>query len=240
MSSISRFRPDIHCRIIGIVFLGGCIGTGLRYSLAQIPALGVDGFFHIGTFAANLIACCIYSGLSAYLYHSPWIETQRREYVNRGFGMGVCGGLSTMSTLGVETFTTLRSGTHSPVHSLVTLGFVYLLVSFLAGLIVASIGSWIGETIALTHESNTQPDEEIVQVKETTQTNKTVQTDTIMRTSTAPQNDTASQTNETEEDTNSAVDIQTKNNIQGNVRSTNDELNHSSTLNPTETTGDHQ
>lgn len=73
----------------------GCIGTALRYACSVIPDCGA---FHIGTFAANMAACFVYAALSAWLGGTRRTVGRAKEYVNRGCGMGMCGGLSTMST----------------------------------------------------------------------------------------------------------------------------------------------
>lgn len=142
MNSPAHAQPDIHWPLIGVVFLGGCVGTAARYAFAQIPAMGAEGFFHIGTLAANLLACVAYSSLSAFLFNASWITSKRKEYYNRGIGMGMCGGLSTMSTLGVESFLTMHD-------SSVAQSLGYLLPTFALGLAAAAFGAWIGSRIAL-------------------------------------------------------------------------------------------
>ena len=67
-------RVDLIC----VVFLGGCIGTALRYACSVIPDCGA---FHIGTFAANMAACFVYAALSA------WLGGTRQ---NRGTREGIC------------------------------------------------------------------------------------------------------------------------------------------------------
>ena len=74
---------------MGVVFVGGCIGTGLRYACSFIADYGA---FHFGTFTANMIACFAYATLSAWLGGSARLTGNAKEYVNRGFGMGLCGG----------------------------------------------------------------------------------------------------------------------------------------------------
>ncbi|WP_416241870.1 FluC/FEX family fluoride channel [Bifidobacterium dentium] len=44
--------------LMGVVFVGGCIGTGLRYACSFIADYGA---FHFGTFTANMIACFAYA-----------------------------------------------------------------------------------------------------------------------------------------------------------------------------------
>lgn len=134
----ARKLPDIHLDIVLVVFCGGAIGTAIRYAFAQIPAAGS---FHTGTFVANMLACFCYAGLTAYLAGSSRFDTRAKELTSRGLGMGVCGGLSTMSTLALEGFTAIRDGQ-------VAAGIAYLLVTFALGLVYASAGVWAGTHLA--------------------------------------------------------------------------------------------
>ena len=54
----------IRLDVVTVVFLGGCVGTGLRYASSSIADVGG---FHVGTFAANMVACFVYAALSAWL-----------------------------------------------------------------------------------------------------------------------------------------------------------------------------
>ena len=137
LSDMSR-QHVIRLDLMAVVFLGGCVGTGLRYALSTISEAGA---FHVGTFAANMIACFVYAALSAWLGGFTVLKDRAREYVNRGFGMGMCGGLSTMSTLAVEEFTLLRTG-------VVAGAIVYCLTTFVAGLVIAYAGARLGSALA--------------------------------------------------------------------------------------------
>ena len=123
-------RFDFIC----VVFLGGCIGTALRYACSGIPDYGV---FRIGTFAANMVACLVYAALSAWLGGTRRITGRAKEYVNRGYGMGMCGGLSTMSTLALEEFTMLHDGKAMDC-------VAYCCTTFIAGCLLAYVGARVG------------------------------------------------------------------------------------------------
>jgi CrcB protein len=106
--------------------------------MASLPVIGRQdanhiGSFHLGTFAVNMIACLCYAALVTYLTQAPWIHAKRRELISRAFGMGVCGGLSTLSTLALEVFTSLRGGNALEA-------VLYIVITFACGFIVALIG----------------------------------------------------------------------------------------------------
>lgn len=139
--------PFISPIIAGVVFLGGCVGTGVRYALSPLPVLGASsqttpGSFHLGTFIANMIACFCYAALVSYLAQAPWIPARRRELVSRSCGMGICGGLSTLSALALEVFLSLHAGS-------VFGALLYIVLTFAGGFVLALLGvrlaTWMAE-----------------------------------------------------------------------------------------------
>ncbi|PKV09401.1 FluC/FEX family fluoride channel [Bifidobacterium asteroides] len=125
--------PDMATALV--VILGGTLGTGCRYALSLLPSQ--SGPLHPGTLLANLIACAGYALLTAFLAGLPKsAHARRRQLTNKGLGMGLCGGLSTMSTLSLELVQGLSGG-----HIQATLA--YLLISFAGGLMV----SWAMATL---------------------------------------------------------------------------------------------
>ena len=64
----------IRLDVVTVVFLGGCVGTGLRYASSSIADVGG---FHVGTFAANMVACFVYAALSAWLGSSSLLTQTR-------------------------------------------------------------------------------------------------------------------------------------------------------------------
>lgn len=144
-----RFNPLADVMIYVVVFVGGCIGTGMRYGLNQlIPAAesgAIASSFHLATFVANMAACFVYAALTAYVSQASWIRKRVRQLTSRGVGMGMCGGFSTLSAMVVEELTSLQQGHIA--------GFViYTSVSFAAGLLV----SWFGVRLGLVASAKRQ------------------------------------------------------------------------------------
>lgn len=144
-----RFNPLADVMIYVVVFVGGCIGTGMRYGLGQlIPAAesgAIASSFHLATFLANMAACFIYAVLTTYVAQASWIRKRVRQLTSRGVGMGMCGGFSTLSAMVIEELTSLQQGHIA--------GFlIYMLTSFVAGLLV----SWFGVRLGLAASAKRQ------------------------------------------------------------------------------------
>ena len=136
-----RFNPLSDAMIYLVVFVGGCVGTGMRYGLSvavpQAQAGAIASSFHVATFVANMAACFIYAALTAYMSQASWIRKRVRQLTSRGVGMGMCGGFSTLSAMVIEELASLRQG--------YVVGFaIYMLVSFAGGLAVAWYGTRLG------------------------------------------------------------------------------------------------
>lgn len=130
--------PDMPTALV--VILGGALGTGCRYALSALP--GQSGPLHPGTLLANLIACAGYALLTALLAGLPKSpHARRRQLTNKGLGMGLCGGLSTMSTLSLELVQGLSGGQ-------VQATVAYLLVSFAGGLLASWAMAALGAHLA--------------------------------------------------------------------------------------------
>ncbi|MCH4160457.1 MAG: CrcB family protein [Bifidobacterium sp.] len=143
--------PFVSVTVAGVVFIGGSVGTGIRYAMASLPVLGTQGShsagsFHLGTFLVNMIACFCYAMLVSYLAQAPWILARHRELISRGFGMGVCGGLSTLSALALEVFSSLQDRN-------IIGASIYIVLTFVAGFACA-LGGVRLSTWLLDHHQN--------------------------------------------------------------------------------------
>lgn len=150
------------------VFLGGCLGTAVRYGLSLIPGLSAH---HSATLLANLLASFIYAALASFLAgtwaKTRWRDPHQKEIIDRTFGMGFCGGLSTMSTLAWESVQGFlgTAGTAGAIGSAgsasakalaasgaakPTVALAYLTATFACGLVCSYIGACLGARIGWT------------------------------------------------------------------------------------------
>ncbi|KFI96842.1 fluoride efflux transporter FluC [Bifidobacterium stellenboschense] len=134
----AQFNPLADGMIYLVVFVGGCVGTAMRYALslllpAPAAAHGFFSAFHTATFLANMIACLIFAFVSTYMSQAAWIRKRVRQLASRGIGMGMCGGFSTLSAMVIEELTSIHADQIG--------GFLfYMFASFAGGLIVAATG----------------------------------------------------------------------------------------------------
>ncbi|NMN01818.1 fluoride efflux transporter FluC [Bifidobacterium panos] len=148
----AQFNPLADGMLYLVVFLGGCLGTAMRYGMTQLfpqqqPASqGMLSAFHTATFCSNMIACFIFAALTEYVSQASWIRKRTRQLTSRGVGMGMCGGFSTLSAMVIEELTAIRGGQIASC-------ICYTLASFICGLLVAAVGVRFASALALRHMS---------------------------------------------------------------------------------------
>ncbi|WP_404431646.1 CrcB family protein [Sutcliffiella horikoshii] len=118
------------------VILGGAIGTFLRYAIT----LATDDFaFPVGTLLVNLVGSFVLGAFTG------WIMRRKvKEYMKVGFGIGLCGGFTTMSTLAADVFMLEAQST-------IFITTIYLFSSIVGGLLLAFLGLILGHSFSKKH-----------------------------------------------------------------------------------------
>ena len=139
--------PHRSWRLLGLVALGGAIGTGVRAALAAaFPA--VDGISWT-VFAINVVgALCLGVLLGRLALRGP--DEGRRRTVRLFVGTGVLGGFTTYSTLADDTARLLDVGRWGA-------GSGYALLSVVAGLLAAALGAWLAGRAGSTRTRTADP-----------------------------------------------------------------------------------
>ena len=129
----ARFNPLADGLMYVVVFVGGFVGVGCRHALDMLlPSVGGTPFV-VGTFVSNMVACFLFAMLTEFMATASWLRRRVRQVVSRGVGLGLLGGLSTMSGVMLETM----EGLHER-HIASALG--YLAGNFAGGLLTATAG----------------------------------------------------------------------------------------------------
>lgn len=142
----AKFNPLADGLMYLVVFVGGMFGTAMRYLLwlAWPSAASNHGLlmaFHPSTLVANLLACFMFAVLVSYMSQAVWVKKRTRQLTNGGFGMGLCGGFSTLSAMMVEDITSMHSHAYRGF-------FLYTLCTFVLAFGFAWFGTWLGLRLA--------------------------------------------------------------------------------------------
>jgi fluoride exporter len=114
-----------------IVFLGGGLGSIVRYFISTLFNSSDKTIFPLGTFITNILSCVLV-GLLAGLVSKNIIDERLRLLLMTGF----CGGFSTFSTYILESNTLILQQNH-------TTFLAYVFGSIILGLFSCILGIWI-------------------------------------------------------------------------------------------------
>ena len=124
-----------------IVFIGGGMGTVMRFLVSKIIPYSGKGF-PWSTFCANLIGCLLIGLLIGYFLRYS-IENQSSLVLFATIGF--CGGFTTFSTFAQENLAFIRSGNYSMflIYSFISLSVGILMVYL--GILIQKYLHWIFE-----------------------------------------------------------------------------------------------
>ena len=112
-----------------LVFLGGGIGTVLRFIISKLITHNDRGF-PWSTFSANLIGCFIIGLISGYFSKT---SSSNQSDIILFATVGICGGFTTFSTFAYENLNFLKSGDY-------IFFITYTLGSFILGILMVYFG----------------------------------------------------------------------------------------------------
>ena len=116
------------------VFIGGGLGSILRYFISVLFIKHVSHSFPFGTFVVNLIGCLFIGFILALSFHKPNLcGSSFLLFLTVGFA----GGFTTFSTFSYEAFALIKNA-ETPT------AVLYIALSVLLGLIAVYIGTLLG------------------------------------------------------------------------------------------------
>lgn len=89
------------------IFIGGGLGSLARFLTGKLSSSIFPTDFPVGTMLSNVLACIILASIT--LFYS---KSTQFDWIQPLILVGFCGGFSTFSTFGNETFELMDSGNH--------------------------------------------------------------------------------------------------------------------------------
>ncbi|MRI02062.1 fluoride efflux transporter CrcB [Kriegella sp. EG-1] len=116
-----------------LVFLGGGVGSVLRYAIAK-SFNGYFQHFYLGTFLVNIIGCLIIGFILGL--------TAKNNFINDNYTLllatGFCGGFTTFSSFAFEKHTLLSAGEYFNFS-------IYTISSIVIGILAVVLGLWLSK-----------------------------------------------------------------------------------------------
>ncbi|MBS1950442.1 MAG: Fluoride ion transporter CrcB [Cytophagales bacterium] len=115
---------------IGIVFVGGGLGSMVRFVLGKWVNTLHTHHFPFGTLTVNIVACLIMGYVVGLADHRQIISASSRLFWTVGF----CGGFSTFSTFSAETLSLIQNGFQLSTVIYVMLSLAFCLAATFGGI----------------------------------------------------------------------------------------------------------
>ncbi len=117
-----------------LVFIGGGLGSAVRFSLGKWVASLHQHHFPYGTLVANILACFALGLIIGLADHKQLISPGARLFWTVGF----CGGFSTFSTFSSETISLIQQG-------FTFTSLLYIVLSLVLCITATYAGLYLGE-----------------------------------------------------------------------------------------------
>jgi fluoride exporter len=118
------------------IFLGGGIGSVVRFAIGKWISSLHSQQFPFGTLVANITACVILGFVIGLADHKQIISPATRLF----WAVGFCGGFSTFSTFSAETISLIQNGFHLSTA-------LYIIGSLLFCITATYAGLYLGEQV---------------------------------------------------------------------------------------------
>ena len=120
-------------KAVVLIFIGGGLGSVVRYLLNRWVMALHQINFPLGTLAVNIVACFVLGLIIGLADHKQYLSADTRLF----WAIGFCGGFSTFSTFSAEALALFQQPA-------VTTGMIYILASVLLCLVAVVSGIWLG------------------------------------------------------------------------------------------------
>jgi fluoride exporter len=119
-------------RDVILIFIGGGLGSAVRFAIGKWIDSLHDYHFPYGTLMANVLACTILGAVIGLADYKQVISPQARLF----WAVGFCGGFSTFSTFSAETISLIQNGLHLS-------GLLYVVVSIILCITTTFLGMYV-------------------------------------------------------------------------------------------------
>ncbi len=118
-----------------LVFIGGGVGSALRYIISNTYNSAFPSFF-LGTFLVNSIGCLLMGLIIGLSFKGNFLSHQQTLLLTTGF----CGGFTTFSAFAFEKYELLNTG--AIMHFA-----LYLFSSIITGIVAVALGIWLAKIL---------------------------------------------------------------------------------------------